>query len=158
MEIRNFNSYEKMQETHQKEFNELPKFCVVAFDNENFLKKMKEEIKKNEPNIEINTIEDIQKHVFEIGCSVFMLRKNKRLLDEWYDRAEKEKLEFEKNQDNLIQMIVYEMINVEYGYTHNNDDVLEAIGKENKDMGNPNFKEAWNKAKKIYFEKHNNCF
>lgn len=152
MELRTFSTYREMKDTHQKDVNEFGFIFVFAFSDKEFIEKMSEAIKKRKPKCTgITTMEGISKHVVSIGAGGYVLREDISAMNEMFKRHEEERKLFRKSEKALVEEILYEMNNHEYGYTRDPYDTLMALGKSEKDFKNETFKKAWKKAE-------NKCF
>lgn len=153
MELRTFSTYTEMKDTHQKDVNEFPFIWVIAFSDKEFIEKMSEEIIKRKPKCTgITTMEGIGKHVVSIGAGGFVFKEDVTSMNEMFKRHELEKKEFRKSEKALVEEILYEMNNHEYGYTRDPYDTLMALGKSANDFEDYAFRKAWNKAEKKCFE------
>lgn len=153
MKLREFNTLKELKNTHQKDVNEFPFIWVFAFSDKEFIEKMAEEIKKRKPQCTgITTMEGIGKHIVSIGAGGFVLKEDVTAMNEMFKRHELEKKEFRKTEKALVEEILYEMNNHEYGYTRDPYDTLMALGKSEKDFGDDMFKKAWKKAEKKCFK------
>ena len=153
MEIRTFKTLKDMKDTHQKEVNEFGFIFVFAFSNEEFIRKMAEEIQKRKPKCTgITTMEGIAKHVVSIGAGGFVFKEDVDAMHKMFDRHEQERKLFNKEEKNLVASILYEMENHEYGYTRDRYDTLMALGKTENDLKtDERFAKAWKKAEKKCF-------
>lgn len=154
--IREFSSYAEMQDTHQKEVNDFPFIFVFAFSESEFIKKMSEEIIKRKPNCTgIKTMNGISKHVQSIGGGGYIFKEDYVEMNKMFDHHAAERSCFQKKEDNLVDAILSEMNNHEYGYTMDPYDTLIALGRSYDDFENdPVFNRAWVKAQKKCFD----CF
>ena len=158
MELRTFSTYKEMKDTHQKDVNELPFIFVFAFSDKEFIEKMSEAIKKRKPKCTgITTMEGIAKHVTSIGAGCYVLHEDVSVMNEMFKRHEEERKLFRKSEKALVEEILYEMNNHEYGYTRDPYDTLIALGKSEKDFKNETFKKAWKKAEKKCFCMFDEC-
>ena len=158
MELRTFSTYTEMKDTHQKDVNEFPFIYVFAFSDKEFIEKMSEAIKKRKPKCTgITTMEGIAKHVVSIGAGGYVLREDVSAMNEMFKRQEEERKLFRKSEKSLVEEILYEMNNHEYGYTRDPYDTLMALGKSEKDFKNETFKKAWKKAEKKCFCAFDEC-
>lgn len=150
MELRTFNTYTDLQVAHQKEVNEFPFIFVFAFSDDEFIKKMSEEIKKRKPQCTgITTMQGIGKHVKSIGAGGFVFKEDVAAMHEMFDRHDAERKLFMETENKLVEMIFYEMNNHEYGYTRDPYDTLMALGKSFRDLEtDEGFYNAWKKAEK----------
>ena len=151
---REFNTLKELKDTHQKEVNEFPFIFVFAFSDKEFISKMSEEIKKRKPQCTgITTMEGIAKHVVSIGAGGYVFKEDVSSMREMFERHEKERKHFNKTEKNLVEMILYEMNNHEYGYTRDRYDTLMALGKTESDLKtDERFAKAWKKAEKKCFK------
>ena len=147
-----------MKNTHQSEVNKFPFIFVFAFSDEEFIRKMSEEIKKRKPHCTgITTVKGIAKHVVSIGAGGFIFKEDVDAMHELFDRHEQERKLFNKEEKNLVASILYEMENHEYGYTRDPYDTLMALGKTEKAFENERFAKAWKKAEKKCFCAFDEC-
>ena len=158
MELRTFSTYREMKDAHQKDVNEFGFIFVFAFCDKEFIEKMSEAIKKRKPKCTgITTMEGIAKHVVSIGAGGYVLREDVSAMNEMFKRQEEERKLFRKSEKSLVEEILYEMNNHEYGYTRDPYDTLMALGKSEKDFKNETFKKAWKKAEKKCFCAFDEC-
>lgn len=132
------NRYAELKKKHQKELNKLP--MKAAFGKEQF-KKMMEEW-----GLTTNA-EDISKIDMLIG-GCYCLKKDIHLLEEHFQRTQKELEEFLKDDDNLKSAFKYEFSNHECGYTYTPQDALPPLNLtyeevEKNERLNKVFNEAW---------------
>lgn len=156
---REFNTLKELKDTHQKEVNEFPFIFVFAFSEKEFISKMSEEIKKRKPQCTgITTMEGIAKHVVSIGVGGYVFKEDVSAMREMFERHESERKHFNKTEKNLVETILYEMNNHEYGYTRDPYDTLQALGKSMEDLETDErlFK-AWKKAEKKCFCGFDEC-
>lgn len=127
-----YKNYKEMRETHQKEMNEFP--LMFAFGEKQFTEMLeKNNVKSNE--------------LVSIGYGGYVRKTDKEKFLELLDRHAREELEFASDFDNLVDMLVYELRNHEYGYTL---DVLDTVDGLRKDITElPIFDEALAKAARI---------
>ena len=155
MNLRTFNTYTDLQVAHQKEVNEFPFIWVFAFSENDFIKKISEEIVKRKPQCTgITTMRGVKKHVTSIGAGGYVFKEDVTTMNEMFKLHEAERLSFMKKENHLVEMILYEMNNHEYGYTRYPYDTLIALGKTEKDLEDERFYSAWKKAEKKCFD----CF
>ena len=156
---REFNTLKELKDTHQKEVNEFPFIFVFAFSEKEFISKMSEEIKRRKPQCTgITTMEGIAKHVVSIGVGGYVFKEDVSAMREMFERHESERKHFNKTEKNLVETILYEMNNHEYGYTRDPYDTLQALGKSMEDLETDErlFK-AWKKAEKKFFCGFDEC-
>jgi len=153
-EIREFENYAEMNAEHQKEVNEFPFIWVFAFSESDFIKKMTEEIVKRKPQFaEITTMEEIAKHVTSIGAGGYVFKEDVQRMNEMFEHHKVEREHFEEKEENLVERILSEMCNHEFGYTQDPDDTLMALGRTYEDFDNDErFARAWSKAAKKCIE------
>lgn len=158
-ELRTFNTYTDMQVAHQKEVNKFPFIWVFAFSDNEFISKMSEEIKKRNPQCTgITTMKGIANHVVSIGAGGFVFKEDVIAMNEMFKRHDEEKKLFTREEKNLVNMILDEMNNHEYGYTRDPYDTLMCLGKTYEDLEtDEKFSSAWNKAKKKCFDAFDEC-
>ena len=142
MNIREFTSYGEMKDAHQKDVNEFPMIFL-------FGRKSDDELKKELSKISATSLEEC---VSLYGAGDVM---NKADVPKWSELCKFHDAEiknFEKKESNLVERILYEMNNHEYGYTMDPEDTLNALGKTFEDLENDQlFNRAWAKAQ-------NKCF
>lgn len=123
---------------HQKEFNEFPlHFAFGREQIENEFKKM---------GLDYNNPEDLKK-VRSIGAGGFIHVDDVPAFNDMLTRQERERKEARKNEKGLIDEIVYELGNHEYGYTRDITDTVEAMGYSMDEYENdPALKALFKKA------------
>lgn len=159
MELRTFNTYTDLQVAHQKDVNEFPFIFVFAFSDDEFIKKMSEEIKKRKPQCTgITTMQGISKHVKSIGAGGFVFKEDVDAMNKMFDLHEAERKFFMETETKLVEMILYEMNNHEYGYTRDPYDTLMALGKSFRDLETDEFFfNAWKKAERKCYDAFDEC-
>ena len=151
-DLRTFKNYKKMKDAHQKDINEFGFIFVFAFTEKEFIEKMVDAIKERKPKCTgITTIKGIAKYVVSIGAGGYVLREDIPKMNQMFKRHEEERKLFRKTEKALVEEILYEMNNHEYGYTRDPFDTLVALNKSKKDFDNEMFKKAWKKAEKKCF-------
>ena len=141
-----------MKDTHQSEVNKFPFIFVFAFSDEEFIRKMSEEIKKRKPHCTgITTVKGIAKHVVSIGAGGFVFKEDVDAMHKMFDRHKQEEKLFRKEDKNLIVSILDAMYAHEYGYTRDPYDTLMALDKTENDFKDERFAKAWKKAEKKCF-------
>ncbi len=154
MELRTFSTYTDLQVAHQKEVNEFPFIFVFAFSENDFIKKMSEEIIKRKPQCTgITTMQGVGKHVTSIGAGGYVFKEDVAAMNEMFELHDVERKLFMEIEKNLVEMILYEMWNHEYGYTRDPYDTLMALGKSFRDLEtDEGFFNAWKKAERKCFD------
>jgi len=76
-----------------------------------------------------------------MGCG-FVLKSKMKDFKLIIENQKKERLDFKKDRKNLLDALIYELINHEYGYTYDTDDALRALDLEKKDVDEKLLKEA----------------
>lgn len=138
MEIREFSSYQEMNEAHQKEIDEFPMIWLFASATE-------EEIQDALSKIGAKSLKECVGN----GCGGIILKADKERYIEMFKRHDKEREAFKQSEQGLYQMILSEMINHEYGYSQDPDDTLSALGKTEQDLETDSvFRKAWKQAEK----------
>lgn len=158
-ELRTFNTYTDMQVAHENDINNFPFIFIFAFNSDEFIKKMSEEIKKRKPQCTgITTIDGIRKHVKSVIGGGYIFKEDENAMNEMFELHYKERKLFTESEKNLVEMILYEMNNHEYGYTRDPYDTLMCLGKTYDDLEtDEKFSSAWNKAKKKCFDAFDEC-
>ena len=158
-EIREFESYAEMNAEHQKEVNEFPFIWVFAFSEKDFIKQMAEKIVERKPHCTgITTMEGLKKHVVSIGAGGHVFREDVSRMNEMFDHHKVEREHFERKEENLVERILSEMFNHEFGYTQDPYDTLMALGRTYEDFDNDErFSRAWSKAAKKCIEDFDLC-
>ena len=137
MQTRIFKSYGEMERVHQEDFNDFP--VVWLFGN-----KSDEEILKEVSKIGAKSIGEC----VSIGAGGVIKRSDIPALDRMMKRHERERTLYANNEDHLAEMILAEMSNHEYAYTHNAEEVLRALCRNESAFKDPKFVRAWEKAEK----------
>ncbi len=126
--MRRENKYVILKEKLQKEFNEFP--IKFAFSNQQFEEGMKE--------LGLN-VNDTDK-IVPISAGGFIRKSDVEAFNEMNKRhreEEKKAIENDPTGEGYIKdMFEYELANHEYGYTHDLDDSLSALGLTIKDINN----------------------
>ncbi len=112
-------NYQELKQKHEKEFNSFPIF--FAFNKAQF----EEGLKK------LNTTAD---KVISAGMGGIIEEDNVDKLRELLDRHNSEMIESLKNDDFLLNALVYELNNHEYCYTHDPTDALGALQLKREDI------------------------
>lgn len=128
-----------MQQAHSKEISSLP---IVWM----FGKKTEEEITAILQEIGAKSLSEC----VSIGGGGVMRKCDTELFRDTLARQERERKQF--MTEHLFDAILCEMRNHEYGYTHDPEDTLNALGKTRKDLEeNKDFNRVWCRAQKICF-------
>jgi len=136
--------YSTAKELIQKRVNNFP--MVFAFNNEQFDKAMKD------LGIKDWTEENLKDKIVSIGGGGYikkdMVEEYKNL---WFNIDKDIKRYLEESDENFIDAIKYELSNHEYGYTHDLEPALEALGLIYNELSNKQ-KELVEKARKEHLE------
>lgn len=129
----------KYSEIKQKHGDELNSFegIFFAFSNEQFadgLKKMG--IKPGEE----------REKLAKLPAGGFILKTRSKAFSDMFKRHNKEMEALKKDRKALLEAIVYELGNHEYGYTYDETDALEALGMEAGDVPEDILKKAKQQA------------
>lgn len=140
--IKTFKTYEDLRQTQQREMDDFP--LGVAFGNDQFEKMMN--------NWGFDPNKDIDK-IISIGSGCFIRKKDKQAFLDMMDRHSKERALFKLDDDNLIDMLRYELANHEYIISHDPEDTLEACGYTMNNLkNNDRLQRLFEKAKRLYFQ------
>jgi hypothetical protein len=114
------NKYDILKEKHQKRINALP--LKFAFSNEQFKEAMQE----------LGLTENDTDKIISIGCSGFIRKTDKKLVEETFKENKKELEQAIKEDstgnDFIKDMFYSELVNHEFGYTEELEETLEALG------------------------------
>lgn len=141
--IRVFNNYQEMKNTHQQEFNAFP--FGFAFSDKQFDEMMK--------NRGLDPDNDLDKIVRIHLVGGFLRKSDLKAYHELADRFDKEEKLFKQNYKKLVDMLVYEMANHEYCITCDIEETLEACGYSLSDLNeNKSLQKAVKEARKTYLQ------
>lgn len=143
--MREFKTYEEMEKVHQEDVNAFP--IVYLFG-----KKTEEEIRASLSKIGAKTLKDC---VGVWGGGIIMKKEYSRYLNMFRQHQRERDHFFASSEERMVQAILAEMYNHEYGYTHCPEDTLYALGKS--DLSDKKFAAAWKKAERICFKKTEKC-
>ena len=132
-------TYIELKSRHSKELGNF-QGIFFAFSNEQFGKGM----------IKVGLEPDETKKLFSLGAGGYILKTKSKAFSEMFKRQEKERKERNKEEKFLIQSLVYELSNHEYGYTYDAQDAIEAIGFTMETID----KKVLKKAIKLHNETH----
>ena len=110
-------TYVEFKEKRQKEINELPMY--FAFSDKQFNELMVK-LGYNDENVFLNDI-------MSIGGGSIILKKDKELVMNTFDRIDKELTEYLKNDEFLESAFEYELGNHEYCTTNDISETLDAL-------------------------------
>ena len=110
-------TYTELKARHSKELNDF-QGIFFAFSNDQFEKGM----------TKVGLKPDETKSLFSLGSGGYILKTRSKAFSEMFKRHEKERKERNKEEKFLIQSLVYELSNHEYGYTGDPQDAIESIG------------------------------
>ncbi|AOZ97941.1 DUF7659 family protein [Butyrivibrio hungatei] len=139
MEPRKFKTYVDMQVQHQKDIEAIPMSFVFGYRNkEDADKQVMADLKVNDMS-----------EVTPLKYGGYVRKADLKFFDDiWKLHDEEHKLFLKDSEENLVNAIVNEMYNHEYGYTLDPQDTLMALGKSESDLLNDTrFANAWTKAK-----------
>ncbi|WP_026653550.1 DUF7659 family protein [Butyrivibrio proteoclasticus] len=139
MKPRKFQSYVDMQVQHQKDIEAIPMSFVFSCRN-------KEDADKQIiADLKVNDMSEVTR--FKYGG--YVRKADLKTFDDiWKLHDEEYELFLKDSEENLVNAIINEMCNHEYGYTLDPQDTLMALGKNKDDLFNdPMFAKAWAKAK-----------
>ena len=138
-------NYTEFKNYRQNEINKLP--LGFAYGNDQFNDMMKKW------GLNADKESDL-KQICRVYSGCYIQKKDKELLHSTLDRLSEEESELFKNQEFLVEALMCEMSNHEYGYTHDIEDTLNALGFELEDLqSNQLLASAVEIAKKKYFGK-----
>ena len=141
-DIRTFKSYTELKNQHHEDFNKFP--LGAAFSREQFDEMMKK--------WGLDTKNDI-KEIVSIGAGCYIRKKDVKRFNELTQQFEDELELFKKDDNNVIDMLRYELGNHEYICSHDPEDTLEACGytleEYEKDQ---KLQLLFEKAKRLYFQ------
>ena len=132
-------TYKEMSIRHQDEFAALPKF--FAFSNEQFVEGL----------IELDANKD---DLMRGAAGCYHKRSDLPIFNTLIVRHNKESEQANANDEFLIGAIAYELSNHEFGYTHNPDDALGAVGIS---LDTEREIDCYKKARKIALEDYAAC-
>ncbi len=110
-------TYKELKEKHQKEIHEFP--FGFAFGNEQFEKMMEE--------WGLTTSDDDLQKIVSLGAGCYLRRQDVKAFAEMSQRHKRELKELRKSKKDLINALIYQLHNYEYGYTRSNDEVERAL-------------------------------
>ena len=110
-------TYVEFKEKRQKEINELPMY--FAFSDKQFNELMVK-LGYNDENVFL-------KDIMTIGGGSIILKKDKELIMNTFDRIDKELTENFKNDEFLESAFEYELVNHEYCITYDISETLDAL-------------------------------
>lgn len=112
-------TYTELKRKHQEEINRFP--LGFAFSDTQFEEMMRKwELDAKNP-------EDLKK-IISIGAGGFIQKKDLPAFKEMLIRHKEEKAALLKRESDLIEALVYELHNHEYGYSRDSADMEAAIG------------------------------
>jgi len=135
--VRTYNSYKELDRAHQDDISRFPMTFI-------FGRKSEEELTECLSKIGAKSLEEC----VSINCGGIIRKVDK---DRWLGLCKlhrEEKVLFFQDDNHLVDAFVCEMNNHEYAYTGEYDDVLEALGFEEKDLQVERIRKAFNKASK----------
>ena len=142
MEIREFATYTDMQVAHQKDVSAFP--MTYSFG-----RKSDEEMKEILGKIGATCLAEC---VSLYGAGDIMQKEDVPKWKELCKQHAQERELFAQKEEKLVEMILSEMYNHEYGYTCDPGDTLSALGKTKVAFENELFNRAWKKAEQKCFE------
>lgn len=84
----------------------------------------------------------VDNKIVSIGAGGYILKSKLKDFEDMLSRHKQERKELKKNEKELIDAIVYELINHEYCITHDVDDALQALELTKEDVGEEVLKKA----------------
>ena len=127
--------YLELKEQRIKEINDFPVFWAFS----------KEQLEKG-----LKKINATKKEIVSIGAGGYMRREDTPKFDKLFRDSEKRMQEALKDDAFLIEALVYELGNHEYGYTYDDTDTIEFLGLDRDDE---QVKRCLKEAKRIYNER-----
>lgn len=121
-------THQEIKRRHQEELNAF-EGVFWAFSNEQFtqgLEKLKTDTKS----------------IVSMGHGGFILKTKVQDFRDMFKRHKEEMKKHRKDKKNLLEALVYELKNHEYGYTYDETDALEALGLNAKDIPSGILKKA----------------
>jgi hypothetical protein len=124
-------TYNELKSRHEKELNEFTGM-FFAFNNEQFSEGMK--------RVDLDPSDT--KSIYSIGGGGYIRKDRADALDELFKRHNKERKELKKNEKTLLEALVYELRNHEYGYTWDVKPALDALGYSESEIDSKLLKKA----------------
>lgn len=140
------NAYADLRERQQKEFDSFP--CFYAFNDSQF--------KEGMQTLGVSSENDL---VLGVG-GMFYRKSDAKKLHNLLDRMDSEKQEAFKDDAFLLDAIKYEMANLEYCITHDDDEVVSALGLSSDEVAQDSrMSKIFLKARKEYLKEYerSNC-
>lgn len=138
-------TYRELKEQHQIEVNEFP--LGFAFGNDQFVEMM------SKWGLDANNKEDLRK-IVSIGAGGFVQKKDVPAMEEMFGRQKNELKEFRKDRAELKKAILHEMLNIEYGYSHDDEHLCDNLGINFNDFKkDTELQKLFNEVEKKYYEK-----
>ena len=140
------NAYAKLRERQQKEFDSFP--CFFAFSDKQF--------KEGMESLGVSSEKDLYPGI----GGMFYRKADADKLHELMDRLDAEMKEALKDDTFLLAAFKDEMANREYCISHDDDDVIEAIGLSADEVAkDARMSKIFQKARKEYFKAYerSNC-
>jgi hypothetical protein len=110
-------TYTEQKARHSKEFGAF-EGIFFAFSNEQLAEGMKK----------IGLAVDDYKSIVSIGAGGYMLKSQVQAYRELCARHNQERKDLKKDEKKLIEALIYELGNHEYGYTGDATDAVESLG------------------------------
>lgn len=132
------SKYLQHQKSFNDEFSKLPVFW--AFGNDQF----------NEGVKKLGLAENDFDKICRIQGGGFLLKSAKQDYIEFFQKRDKELNEILSDENEMIEAIAYEMMNREYFYSYDKDDIFDALGIEQNEKNLMLFE----KAKTVYKSKY----
>lgn len=112
-------TYTQLKDRHSKEFGEF-KGVFFAFSNEQFTEGMKKlGLKVNNTGIA---------SIVPMGAGGYLLKANREAYRAMVKRQREEKAAAQTDGAFLLNAIIYELGNHEYGYSYDHEEALDAVG------------------------------
>jgi len=127
-------TYTEIKQRHQEDVNVFP--ITFAFSE----KQLKEALVK---------LHAVREECCTVGAGSIMKKSDRAAFNAMYKRHEVEMVSFFLDDNSLIDAIVYELANHEYGYTYDPTDTIEALSL---DMTQERIQDCFNTAKIKYCE------
>lgn len=129
--MRTLNSYEELKKKHSEEFNKFP--IQFAFSDEQFKENMAKLGLTEKDTDKVVAISSVGGFIRKTDVKAFY-EMNKR-----HRQEEKDAINNDVTGDGYIKdMFAYELANHEYGYTHDLEDTLNALGLSIEEINNDN--------------------
>lgn len=137
-------TFSQMKKRHEIERNNIK--WKFAFGEEQFKKMLEEWNLTDKP-------EDL-KQIVSIGYGGYILKKDLPEMTAILDRQKEEEKQARKHKKFLKEKILYTMANYEFGYTMDDNEVLEHLDLKAEEMESEDFKTLYQKCRKDYLRRN----